>query len=306
MGHVDFNAALVLVRVVEAGSFRGAARLLDLPKTTVSRKVAELEERLGAQLLHRTTRKLSLTDAGAAFVEQASGAIAQLESAELAVSELQREPRGRLRVTATAQMGQVFLAPLVVQFLRAYPEVEVTLHLTDRHVDLIADKFDVAMRAGPLPDSALVAHRVATSVMRLFASPAYLKAHGTPKLPADLAGHSCLLFATSAGAVRRTWPLGRPKHVRDVPVAGRFTADDLLVLREGAVRGLGIARLPAGLAKEQVRRGQLVPLLDAYSQAVTPLHLVHLGGRYVTPRTRAFIDFMAPRLAAVFEDDTVR
>ena len=144
MGHVDFNAALVLVRVVQSGSFRNAARALGVSKTTVSRKLAELEEQLGAQLLQRTTRTVSLTDAGAAFVEEAEGAIAQFEAAEQAVTELQREPRGKLRVTATVPVGELFLAPIVAAFLEAYPSLEVMLHLTDRPVDLVADRFDVA------------------------------------------------------------------------------------------------------------------------------------------------------------------
>ena len=141
-----------------------------MPKTSVSRKVAELEDRLGAQLLHRTRRTISLTDAGAAFVEEAELAIARLEAAEQAVSQLQREPRGRLRVTTTIPLGQVFLAPLVAEFLALYPAVEVTPHLTDRHVDLVSERFDVALRTGVLADSSLVAVLVGASVYRLVAS----------------------------------------------------------------------------------------------------------------------------------------
>jgi DNA-binding transcriptional LysR family regulator len=298
MGHLDLNAAVVLVRVVQAGSFRGGARALGLPKTTVSRKVAELEEHLGARLVQRTTRTLALTDAGAAFVEQAEEALAHLEAAEQAVTELQREPRGRLRVTATTAMGQTLLAPLLSDFLEAHPAVDVVLQLTDRHVDLVAERVDVALRAGPLPDSSLVAHRVGTSTMRLVASPRYLREHGTPMTPADLAGHRCLRFAKSGEAARATWPLGRAKRVREVAITGRFVADDMLVLRAAAERGLGIARLPAVLVKDAVRRHRLVPLLEEYSTQEVPLHLVHLGGRHVPTRTRALIDFLRVKIAA--------
>jgi len=297
MGQLDLNAALVLLRVVRAGSFRSAATQLGMPKTSVSRKVAELEEYLGAQLLQRTTRTLSLTDAGAAFLERAEGAIEQVEAAEHAVSELQRAPRGRLRVTATVAFGQALLAPLLADFLHAYPEVQVTLHLTDRQVDLVAERFDVAVRVGALADSSLVAHRVGGSVVRLFASPRYLEAHGTPRRPLDLARHNCLLIAKAGLAPRATWPLGKGKRVREVSVAGRLVVDDFIVLREAAVRGLGIARLPEVHAREALQSGALVSVLDAYAPPEMPMHLVHLGGRHLPPRTRALIEFLRPRLA---------
>lgn len=302
MGHIDFNAAWVLVRVVQEGSFRSAARALGMPKTTVSRKVAELEEQLGAQLLQRTTRTLSLTDAGAAFIEEAEGAIARLEAAEAAVSELQREPRGKLRVTTTVPLGQAFLAPMVVEFLDAHPGVEVLLHLTDRPVDLVAERFDVALRTGALADSSLIARRVGSGTYRVVASPDYLARHGTPSRPADLAGHSCLRFARLGVAVRTTWSFGKGSRAAEVPVSGRFASDDFASLRTAAERGLGIARLPALIAHESIRQGRLVSLLDAYASPPTPLHLVYVGGRYLPPRTRAFLDFVEPRLTRVLDN----
>ncbi len=298
MGQLDLNAARVLVRVVQAGSFRAAALQLGMPKTSVSRKVAELEEYLGAQLLRRTTRTLSLTDAGAAFVEQAEGAIARFTSAERAVSEQQREPRGLLRVTATVTVGQTLLAPLLAEFLQAYPAVEVSLHLTDRHVDVVAERFDVALRIGALADSSLVAQHVVSSGLQLFASPRYLRTHGTPRTPADLAAHDCLRFAKTGVAVRGTWPLGKGKRTKEVSVSGRLVADDWGVLREAAVRGLGIARLPAVVVGDAVRKGTLVSVLDEYAPPAMPLHLVYFAGRHLPPRTRAFIEFMRPRLAS--------
>jgi DNA-binding transcriptional LysR family regulator len=301
MGHLDLNAAFVLVRVVQAGSFRAAATQLGMSKTSVSRKVAELEGYLGAQLLRRTTRTLALTDAGAAFVDEAKGAIGQLELAEQAVSEQQREPRGRLRVTATVAIGQTLLAPLLPKFLAAYPSVEVTLHLTDRRVDLVAERFDVALRTGALEDSSLVAQRVASSRQGIFASPRYLEAHGTPRAPADLAAHNCLLFAKTGSAVRPAWLLGKAKRQREVSVSGRLVADDWTVLREAAVRGLGVARLPSIHVRDAVRKGMLVSILDEYAPPEVPLHLVYFGGRHLPPRTRAFLEFMRPRLARVVE-----
>jgi DNA-binding transcriptional LysR family regulator len=163
MGQFDLNAALVLVRVVQAGSFRAAGEALGMPKTTVSRKVSELEAQLGVQLLRRTTRKLSLTDAGLVFVDETEAAIARLEAAQEAITELQREPRGRLRVTTAVTIGELFLAPILAEFLEAFPAVEVQLQLTDRPVDLVAERFDVAIRAGHLPDSSLIARRIGSA-----------------------------------------------------------------------------------------------------------------------------------------------
>lgn len=304
MGHFDFNAAWVLVRVVQEGNFRRAARALGMPKTTVSRKVAELEEQLGAQLLHRTTRTLSLTDAGAAFVEEAEGAIARLEAAEAAVTELQREPRGKLRVTTTVPLGQAFLAPIVVAFLEAYPSVEVMLHLTDRPVDLVAERFDVALRTGALTDSTLMARPVGNGAYRVVASPDYLARRGTPTRPSDLSEHDCLRFTRLGAAVRTTWPFGRGKRAVEVPVSGRFVSDDFVTLRTAAERGLGIARLPGLIVHEALRAGRLVRLLDGYAAPPTPLHMMYVGGRHLPPRTRAFLDFVEPRLARALSEVT--
>jgi DNA-binding transcriptional LysR family regulator len=301
MGHYDLNAAFVLVRVVQEGSFRSAARALGMPKTTVSRKVAELEEQFGVQLLRRTTRTLSLTDAGAAFVDEAEAAFARLDAAEAAVTELQREPRGKLRVTATVPIGELLLAPIVADFLDAHPAVEVTLHLTDRQVDLVAERFDVAFRTGPLPDSNLVARRLGSGPYRVVATGAYLARHGTPQRPSDLVGHSCLRFTKLGTAVRTTWPFGKGKRAIEVPVTGRLVSDDFVTLRTAAERGLGIARLPAIVAHDAIRAGRLQCLLESFTPPPTPMHVVHVGGRHLPPRTRAFLDFVEPRFVRALE-----
>jgi DNA-binding transcriptional LysR family regulator len=295
-GHMDLNSALVLLRVVQAGSFRGAARVLGMPKTTVSRRVAELEEQLGVQLLQRTTRTLALTDAGAAFVEEAEGAIAHLEAAEAAIAELYAEPRGTLRLTATVAAGEQLLAPVVADFLAAHSSVEVMVHLTDRLVDLVAERFDVAIRAGELPESSLVAKRIGTSAYRIVGSPAYLDLHGAPERPQDLASHSCLRFTRAGTAARTTWPLRQGRRLVEIPVRGRLVSDDFATLRTAAERGAGLARLPTPVAHAAIREGRLVSVLDAFAPPPTPLHLLHVGARRLPSRTRAFLDFATPRL----------
>lgn len=304
MGQLDLNAARVLVRVVQAGSFRSAALTLGMPKTTVSRKVAELETQLGAQLLQRTTRTLALTDAGAAFVEAAEAAFARLEAAEAAVTALQRAPRGKLRVTTTVPIGERFLAPIVAAFLEAHPAIEVALHLTDRSVDLVAERFDVAIRAGALPDSSLVAKRIGLSAYRVVASPDYIARHGAPRRPSDLAAHACLRFARHGAPARTTWSFGKGSRAIEVPVSGRLVSDDFVALRVAAEQGLGIASMPASIAHEAIRAGRLVPLLDAYAPPPVPLHILHVGGKHVPPRIRAFLDYVEPRLVEALAAST--
>jgi len=268
-----------------------------MPKTTVSRKVSELEAQLGVRLLQRTTRRLSLTDAGLAFAEEAEAAIARLEAAQEAVAELQREPSGRLRVTTAVPIGELFLAPVLAEFLQAFPAVDVLLQLTDRPVDLVAERFDVAIRAGELPESSLIARRIGSSTYRVVASPDYLSRHGSPQRPADLSSHACLRFTRSGMEVRPSWPFGAGARRMQVPVGGRLVSDDFVVLRTAAEQGLGIARLPGLLVHDAIQAGRLVALLDDQAPPPNPLHLLYPGGGRVPARTRAFIEFVQPRLA---------
>jgi DNA-binding transcriptional LysR family regulator len=305
MGQFDVNAAMVLVRIVEAGSFRAAAQRLGIAKTSVSRRVADLEKQLGAQLLRRTTRRLALTDAGAAFVERIAEAIPHLEAAEEAVSALQLEPRGRLRVTTSVPTGQLFLSPLIAEFLHAYPAVEVAVHLTDRNVDLVSERFDVAVRMGALPDSSLVAKSLGTYTYRLVASPDYLARRGRPKKPQDLAAHECLRFGKATSNARTSWSFGKGRRTTEVLVGGRLLSDDLHLLLEAANQGLGIARLPPSMVNDPIAKRTLVPILEDHALPPIPVHLVYVGGRNLPARLRAFLDFMQPRLSRCFADAEV-
>jgi DNA-binding transcriptional LysR family regulator len=172
------------------------------------------------------------------------------------------------------------------------------LHLTERTVDLVGERFDVALRAGELPDSTLMARRIGHGNYRVVASPAYLVQHGTPEHPSDLARHACLRYTKTGAAVRTTWSFGKGKRAIEAPVGGRFVSDDFVTLRMAAERGLGIARLPGLLVDDAIRAGRLVSLLEVHATDTTPLHLVYVGGRHLPPRTRAFLDFVEPRLVA--------
>jgi DNA-binding transcriptional LysR family regulator len=290
MGQLSHAAlAATFVNVVEHGSFRAAARLLGQPKSTVSRHVAELEALLGARLLQRTTRSLQLTDAGAEYFRHAALAVSTLNDAERAVRDLEATPRGHLRVTAPVNFGTILLPELIPAFMTAYPQVEVTLDLTDRHVDLIEEGYDAALRAGHLPDSSLIAHRLGAGGFSTVASPTYLAAHGTPDVPAALSQHLCLVH----GARRESkWPFRVDKATVEVEVKGRLACNSFLLLAIAAERGLGVARIPSALVRDPLAAGTLVAILEDYAPPVAPLHVLYPSSRHLSPKVRVFVDFV--------------
>ncbi len=286
----NFSAAAVFVRVVESGSIRAAARALAMPKSNVSRRIADLEAQVGARLLQRTTRRLSLTDAGSAYFRGASLAVTTLLDAERAAHELQSEPRGVLRVTAPVAFGTQFLPDVVTSFLRAYPLVEVTLELTDRVVDLVDENFDVALRAGALPDSSLVARRLAGTTFTTVASPAYLAARKRPRKPADLSTHDCLLHGIAHAT---KWSFRAGRATQKVSVRGRLACTSFYTLRDAAVAGLGVARVPAIVAMDALTEGTLERLLEKFEPPEAPLHVVYPSHRHLAPKVRAFVDMLS-------------
>jgi DNA-binding transcriptional LysR family regulator len=294
MGH-DLNAALLFVRVVDAGSFRGAARALGIPKSTVSRKLAELERRLGARLLQRTTRQIGLTDVGRGYYEQASAAIGALLDAERGVAEQLGEPRGALRITSSVNVGTLLLPPILFEFLARYPQVRVSLDLSERIVDLVQEGFDLALRAGPLADSSLIARRLGASPMHVYGSPAYLRLRGRPKEPRDLVDHECLLFAAWQG----TWSFTAGRKAIAVKVAGRLCSNNMALLCNAAIAGVGLARLPSLIAEPGVREKKLVRLLEEFTPLGAPLHVLYPSARFVSPSVRAFVELLQERVGAV-------
>jgi DNA-binding transcriptional LysR family regulator len=293
MGH-DADAAALFVEVVEQGSFRAAARRLALPKSTVSRRVAALEERLGARLLMRTTRRVALTDVGAAYFERARVAVAALADAERSVSQLQATPRGTLRVTMPINFGYELGWSLLAAYLERYPEVSVVVDLSDRHVDLVAEGFDVAMRAGPLSDSSLVAQRLASTAPVIVASPGYLEARGQPATPAELAGHDCICREPN-----ELWSFGGARKQRQVRVRGRVVVNSAEVRHSAALAGHGLARLPLPLCADALAAGQLRTVLTRFPLPAVPVHVVYPGpGSMLSPKVRAFVELLRSRAPA--------
>lgn len=289
-----FNELETFVRVVELGSFSAAADRLKLAKSVVSRRITDLEERLGARLLNRTTRRLSLTDGGQQLYERAVRLLLEIDEAEQALAAGNGALRGRLRVAAPLSFGVRHLAPLVEEFLAAHPGLELDLDFNDRLVNLVEEGFDLALRIGDLADSTLVARRLAPIRLVTLASPDYLRRHGEPRRPEDLAGHQGLAYSNVPGgqAWRFLDPAGRP---RAVVVPARLRANNGDVLLQAAIRGLGVVVSPTFIAHEAIAAGHLVPILRAFEAPATAAWAVFPSHRHVPARVRAFIDALAAR-----------
>jgi DNA-binding transcriptional LysR family regulator len=284
----------VFVRVVERGSFTLAAGDLHLSRAVVSKYLSRLEERLGARLLHRTTRRLSLTEAGAALFEASRGALERIEEAEAAVAQLQSKPRGRLRVSAPMSFGILHLGPAIAQFARAYPEVTLDIKFDDRYVNLVEDGIDVAVRIGALTDSSLVARKLATTRAVACAAPAYLAEFGEPESPEDLAAHNCLIYSylSTSNVWRFTAPDGRELPVA---VSGTLRTNNGIVLADAAVAGAGILLTPSFYVGPLLREGRLRQILARYKLKELGIHAVYPQRSHVPPKVRAFVDFLAQR-----------
>jgi DNA-binding transcriptional LysR family regulator len=282
------------VRVTESRSFSQAARRLRSSKSVVSRLVSSLEAELGVRLFNRTTRSLTLTEAGQGYYERCARILADIDEANASVSQLQAAPRGRLRINAPMSFGFLHLAPAIPDFLARYPEVEVDMTMNDRFVDLVEDGFDLAVRIGRLADSSLVARKLAPMRRVVCASPAYLEARGTPASPEDLAAHDCLCYSNMALSDEwrfasldgRAWP---------VEVKGRLRTNNGDALRAAALQGAGLAYLPTFIVGGDLQAGTLISLLGDYIPQDSAVHAVYPHSRHLSPKVRAFVDFLADR-----------
>lgn len=294
-----FEAMRTLIAAVDRGSLSAASRAIGVPLPTVSRRVSDLEAHLGTQLLVRTSRKLILTEAGAAYVASVRRVLEELGEAERAASGEYRAPRGELLVTAPIMFGKLYVAPIVHEFLGVYPDVTVRLVLADNMVDLIENHVDVALRIGQLPDSSLIAKRVGHIRWVVCASPDYLEKRGSPTAPAALADHDCIAF--EGLQTYRSWPFGVGPNATVVTIHPRFSVNTADAVIAGAVAGLGCARMMSYQAAQTVADGGLTPILERYTPLETPVHLVHAAQPLQPLKQRAFMEFVAPRLALALE-----
>ncbi len=295
---MDFNEAAVFVKVVQAGSFSAAARLLGRPTSTVSNRVAALEKRLGVTLLQRTTRRLNLTEAGELYFQHASTGLGHLLDAEAAVTASQGEPAGLLRVTAPADIGDHILAGIMTGMRRLYPKVRIEMVLMDRYVDLVAEGVDVAVRVGDLKDSSLIARNVGIARWVPFASPDYLKSVPPLDSPQALRHHCCLQF-TPLG--KEAWTLADSHGSVVVPMSGQVMVNDVRVVRAMVAAAEGVALLPRYLCREECASGKLVQVLPDWHARADPIHVVYPRQRFMPPKLRAFVDLAAEELRGWLE-----
>jgi len=287
---MDLNELFVFARVVQAGSFVKASRELGIPKSTVSRKVFDLETRLGARLLQRTTRSLRLTDIGREYFARAERIVADAEAAEAAVLQLQAEPRGLLRVSIPLNMGQ--LGTIGQRFLARYAEVRLELVCSDRLVDLVAEGFDLAVRVGRLADSTLIARPLGTIRNVFVASPGLLEQYGTPNAPEPLVKLPCLAFGSATE--RASWELAGPAaRALSLKIEPRFVANDFEVLIAATLSGLGVALVPEHRCAAELASGRLIRLLPEWSSIIRPLHAVYPSGRHLTPKVTTFLEHLS-------------
>ncbi|MGB0683920.1 MAG: LysR family transcriptional regulator [Magnetovibrionaceae bacterium] len=282
----------VFVRVVEAGSFSAAAKALRQTPSAVSKQIGRLEDRLGVRLLNRTTRRISLTDVGSGFHERAKRILADIEEAELAATSERASPRGTLRVNAANSFGIRFIAPLIPAFLERYPDVDCDLYLTDRVADIVEEGIDVAIRIAALADSSMIARKLAPNHRVIAAAPAYLERVGMPRTPDDLKNHNALRF--SFNSTLNNWDFVQADgSIRRVEIAGNLEGNNSEALLAAAIEGVGLVRLAKFVMARELREGRLISVLDDWiAPEPTSIYAVYQPGRHLSPKVRAFVDFL--------------
>ena len=286
----QIGALPVFIAVVENHGFAPAARYLGVSKSAVSKRITQLEEHLGARLLHRSTRKLSLTEAGERYFTHAIEALAAAREAEDAVSELQGKPKGRLKINIPMSFGRLHIAPIIAKFLKLYPDIKIEMIMEDRVVDLVDGGYDLAIRGGILPDSSLIARKIAPCHNVLVASPEYLKAHGVPNSPNDLYSHNCLHYAYFSE--HHEWTLIGPEGPISITPAGNFQVNNGEALITAILGGCGIGRSTTFIAGNHILSGELVRVLPNFQLPEQTLYAVFSERKYLPSKVRVFIDFI--------------
>lgn len=280
----------LFVEVVKAMGFRGASAATGVPNSTLSRRISGLEKAIGLRLLHRTTRKVELTEAGKLYYERCRRIVDEARVAHEQLSEMLAQPSGLLRASLPVDVATVYLAPLLAEFAQRYPGIRFELDLSPRRVDLVTEPFDVAIRVGELPSSSLIARQIASFSAQLFASPRYLERSGLPTHPQALAQHECIVFPRVG-----TWALLGPDGTVDVAVGGRFTVNSIAMFKSLAVLDQGIVLLPASVIADELASGRLLPVLPDWHTAPRPLYAL-TETRLIPAKTQRFIDFLQQRL----------
>jgi len=293
-----FDAMATLIAAVDGGSLSAASRALGMPLATVSRKVSDLEAHLRTQLVVRTSRNLSLTEAGRAYVAASRRILDEIDDAERAASGEYRAPRGHLTVTAPIMFGRLHVEPVVLDFLRAYPDITARLVLADHVVNLIDEHIDVAVRVGDLADSSIVATRLGAVTWVTCASPDYLETRGTPDTPEALAGHDCVMFEGLYS--NNLWTFGRGQDALAVPIRPRFAVNTADAAIAASIASAGITRVLSYQVASAVTAGVLRLILRSFEPEPLPVHLVYGGQSLLPLKLRAFLDFAAPRLRTSF------
>jgi len=295
MPGMDLNDIVVFTKVVETKSFTGAAEQLGLPKSTVSRKVAQLEERLGVRLVQRTTRKLALTDIGEAYYERAARIVADVAAAEQVVTDMQATPRGRLRVTAPIDFSMLYLGEIIASFISDHAEINVELDATDRVVDLIEEGFDVGVRFGPLPESTLIARKVGGFEALLVAAPSYLARRPAPTTVDELEDHDKVLFLPSTRT--QGWTLVNGEATYELARPARFSSNNIMAVRQVVLAGGGISALTEFMVGCDVSEGRLVRILPEWKGRLTDIHAVYPARQNLPPRLALFLDHLTKSLS---------
>lgn len=291
----NLSGISVFVQVAETRSLVAASRVLGISASAVGKAVTRLEDKLGVQLFHRTTRSMALTPEGLLFLERSRRILCEMEAAEQELSDAMSRPRGRLKVSLPP-LGSLALRVLG-EFMREYPDIELDLDFTDRRVDVIEEGFDAIVRAGEPGDSRLRHRKLGSYRILLVASPSYLRRHGTPKAPVDLASHSCLHYRIQNTGKLQTWPFVRTDPEAELTLPVSMVCNDIDTRVHFALEGLGIARLPEFVVREHIEQGLLTSILHDFVDGSNTLHVLWPGSRYPTPKVRVFVDFLRAHLS---------
>ncbi|QXN25352.1 LysR family transcriptional regulator [Shewanella putrefaciens] len=291
-----FSALPIFVTVVECGSFSAAGQKLGLSKSAISKRITQLEQHLGIQLLQRTTRSLSLTDAGARYFEYIRPAVQLTQEGLDAISELQQTPKGNLRISVPMVFGRLYIAPLIAEFLKRYPDIQLQMQMDDKTTDLIAGGFDLAIRIGELPDSSLIARKIAPCVSVICASPAYLAQHGLPIVPSELTQHNCLFYSYFQDGVE--WSFLSPDGMQRIQPKGNYQVNNSDAIHLACLDGLGIANLPRFIVESDLQAGRLQTILADFPLPEHGIYAVYPQRKYLPTKVTVLIEFLMEKLAS--------